>query len=50
LPFQRVVPQSTLTSDPSAPDFVLTFGGRLDDPRYELLHESQSGSLWKRKR
>jgi len=49
LPFQRVVPQDTLATE-SAPDFVLTIGGRFDDPRYELEHEVQAGSLWRRTR
>lgn len=49
LPFQRVVPQDTLATA-SAPDFVLTIGGRFDDPRYALEHEVQAGSLWRRTR
>lgn len=49
LPFQRVVPQETLGSN-EAPDFVLTFGGRFEDPRYALEHEAQAGSLWRRTR
>lgn len=49
LPFQHVVPQDTLATA-GAPDFVLTVGGRFDDPRYELLYEAEAGSLWRRTR
>jgi hypothetical protein len=49
LPFQRVVPQATLTTS-EAPDFVLTFGSALDDARYERQYESPAGALWKRTR
>jgi hypothetical protein len=49
LPYQRVVPQDTLPTN-DAPDFVLTFGGRFDDPRYDMQYESPSGALWRRTR
>lgn len=49
LPWHDVVPQHLL-STPQAPDFVITLGSRLDDPRYELLYESPSGIIWKRVR
>jgi hypothetical protein len=49
LPLQRVVPQETLlTAD--GPDFVLAFGPRFSDPRYEPLYEVPAGSLWRRTR
>ena len=49
LPYHRVVPQSTLESA-SAPDFVITLNGPLADPRYELMHASPVGAIWRRTR
>jgi hypothetical protein len=49
LPFHRVVPQSTLDGN-DAPDFVITLGAPLEDPRYERIHESAAGAIWKRVR
>jgi len=49
LPFHRVVPQSTMETA-QAPDFVITLGGPLADPRYELLHASPAGAIWRRAR
>lgn len=44
LPYHRVVPQS------ERPDFIITLGGPLGDPRYELIHFDNAGAVWKRTR
>jgi hypothetical protein len=49
LPYHRVVPQAALET-PHAPDFVITLGGPLADPRYELMHASPVGAIWRRTR
>jgi hypothetical protein len=48
LPYQRVVPQRNLEPGRTPPDYVLTFGGPLDDPRYAHAYETRIGALWKR--
>ncbi len=47
LPYQRVVPVSSLSSA-TPPDYVITFNGALDDPRYAHLYETWVGTVWKR--
>lgn len=42
LPYHRVVPQS------EAPDFIVTLGAPLEDPRYELMHAGAAGMIWRR--
>lgn len=48
LPYQRVVPQRELEPGRTPPDYVLTFGAPLDDPRYAHAYETRIGALWKR--
>ena len=49
LPHQHAVPAATLErGDP--PDFVVAVEGRLEDPRYEQIYESDAGGIWKRVR
>jgi hypothetical protein len=49
LPYHRVVPQRDLVEPGrTPPDYVLTFGGPLDDPRYAHAYETRIGALWKR--
>ena len=42
LPYQRVVSQTEL------PDFIITLGAPLGDPRYVLVHANDAGAIWKR--
>jgi hypothetical protein len=44
LPHHRVVPQTEW------PDFVITLGAPLDDPRYERMTGNDAGTIWKRTR
>ena len=44
LPYHRVVPQSQL------PDFIITLGAPLGDPRYEPIAWNDAGTVWRRTR
>lgn len=44
LPFHNVVPADT------AADYIITLGAPLEDGRYERVHESPAGSIWRRVR
>jgi hypothetical protein len=44
LPYHRVVPQS------ESPDFIVTLGAPLNDPRYEPLSSNDAGTIWRRTR
>ncbi len=47
LPRHRAVPASALEGgDP--PDFVVAVDAPLEDPRYERIHETPAGGIWKR--
>lgn len=47
---QHAVPASTLDAGDAPPDFVVAVDAPLDDPRYERIHESPTGGIWKRVR
>jgi hypothetical protein len=44
LPYHRVVPQS------QSPDFIITLGAPLEDPRYEPVASNGAGTIWRRAR
>jgi hypothetical protein len=44
LPFHNVVPVDTEA------DYIVTLGAPLEDARYERVHESPAGSIWRRVR
>jgi len=44
LPFHNVVPAGTEA------DYIVTLGAPLEDARYERVHESPAGSIWRRVR
>jgi hypothetical protein len=44
LPFHNVVPADT------AADYIIALGAPLEDARYERIHESPVGSIWRRVR
>ncbi|HVG24091.1 MAG TPA: hypothetical protein VND45_08065 [Thermoanaerobaculia bacterium] len=44
LPYHRVVPQS------EQPDFIITLGAPLNDPRYEQIASNPAGMIWRRTR
>jgi hypothetical protein len=46
LPYQDVVSVSRLEKEP--PEYVITFGAPLEDPRYAVLYAARIGSIWKR--
>lgn len=47
LPRHLVVGADALVSD-QPPDFVIALEARFDDPRFDLMHETPGGGIWRR--